>query len=280
MVRPADGIAKSARPVASRVVAEGFGDLQEPVARSPADLFHHLRRVALEMALQNLEDAHRVLQRKIVTPRARHRGALRVRLAGVSGTLSRGRLIERVFVHPRIEVVFGVLFSPARKKPVQVLCIAEVVVDDGRRVGVVEDVLPEVPFILDDVANQSAEERDIGAGAKCGVNVRDRAGACEPRIHVDDHGAALFCLHHPLKAYRVILRHVRTLNHNAVRVLQILLERGCAASSKAGPQTGDRGGVSNTGLVFYLNNAQRSEQFLDEIVLFVVERGAAQVRHR
>ena len=85
-------------------------------------------------------------------------------------------------------------------------------------------------------------------------------------------------LHHPAEADRMALRHVRALNDDAVGVLQILLERGGAASSERCPQTGDRGGVSNTGLIFDLDDAERGEELLDEVVLFVVERGAAQVR--
>ncbi len=58
------------------------------------------------------------------------------------------------------------------------------------------------------------------------------------------------------KPDRVALRHVRSLDHDAVRVLQILLKRGRAASAERCPQTGDGGGVSNTGLIFYLDDTQ------------------------
>ena len=50
-----------------------------------------------------------------------------------------------------------------------------------------------------------------------------------------------------------------------------ILERSrCTASSERGPQTGDRGRVSNTGLIFYLNNTQRAIEFLEKIIFFVV----------
>src|SRR5438270_7940996 len=52
---------------------------------------------------------------------------------------------------------------------------------------------------------------------------------------------------------------------------------GCPASAKRGPQTGDRGRVSNTGLIFYLHYAEASEQLLNQVILFVIERRAAQV---
>jgi hypothetical protein len=48
---------------------------------------------------------------------------------------------------------------------------------------------------------------------------------------VDDFRSTALGLHHPTKPDRVALRHVRALNDNAVRILQILLEScGSAAS--------------------------------------------------
>ena len=63
---------------------------------------------------------------------------------------------------------------------------------------------------------------------------------------------------------------------------EILLEVRRAASSERGPQTGDRGAVSYAGLVLDLHDAERRHQLLDQVVLFVVERRAAEVadRHR
>ena len=89
-------------------------------------------------------------------------------------------------------------------------------------------------------------------------------------------------LHHPLEPDGMALGHVRTLDHDAVGVLQVLLERRCAAPTERDPQTGDRGGVSYAGLVLDLDGSESREQFLDQVVLFVVERGAAEMgeRHR
>ena len=110
------------------------------------------------------------------------------------------------------------------------------------------------------------------------VQVGDRARAREARVDVDDLRAALLGLHHPLEADRVALGHVRALDHDAVGVLQVLLEVGGAAAPERGPQTGDRGGVSYAGLVLDLHRAERREELLDQVVLLVVERGAAEVR--
>src|SRR5829696_1092837 len=74
------------------------------------------------------------------------------------------------------------------------------------------------------------------------------------------------------------LGHTRALDPDHVGVLDVLLGVGGAAAPERGPQTGDRGGVSYAGLVFDLDRAHRREELLDQVVLLVVERGAAQVR--
>ena len=90
--------------------------------------------------------------------------------------------------------------------------------------------------------------------------------------------AAALSLDHPLKPDRMALRHVRSLDQDAVGVRQVLLEGGRPSSSERRPQTGDGGGVSYTGLVLDLHRPERREQLLDEVVLLVVERRAAEAR--
>jgi len=112
------------------------------------------------------------------------------------------------------------------------------------------------------------------------MDVGDGARARETRIHMDDSCPALAGLHHPSKGDRMAFRHIRPLNDDEIRILQILREGSGSAPSKRGPQTGDRGGMSNTGLIFDLDNPESSEELLDQIVLFVVESRAAQVSDR
>ena len=52
------------------------------------------------------------------------------------------------------------------------------------------------------------------------------------------------------------LGHVGALDDDAVSLLQVLQEAGRAAPAEGGPQTGDRGTVSNTGLVLDLDRAR------------------------
>src|SRR4051794_20193267 len=74
------------------------------------------------------------------------------------------------------------------------------------------------------------------------------------------------------------LGHVRAHDHDVVRVGQGLLEVGGAAASERGPETRDRGAVSYARLVLDLHGPHRREELLDEVVLLVVERRAAEMR--
>src|SRR4051794_21873957 len=100
----------------------------------------------------------------------------------------------------------------------------------------------------------------------------------EARVDVNHRRAAGLRLHDPLEADRVRLGHVGTLDDDAVRVLQVLLKVRRAAATEAGSQTGNRAAVSYPRLVLDLQSAERGEQLLDEVVLFVVQRRAAEAR--
>src|SRR5438270_19129 len=179
-------------------------------------------------------------------------------------------------VHPRPYVVLALLRVPAREEAVELLGVGETRVDDHRRVRVVLDVLAEVQLVLEDVVDDPAEERDVATGADPDVLRGHRARAGEARVDVEDLCAALPRLEHPLETDRVVLGHVRAHDHDAVGVLEILLEVRRTASSERGPQTGDRGAMSYAGLVLDLDDAERGQQLLDQVVLFVVERRAAE----
>ena len=86
----------------------------------------------------------------------------------------------------------------------------------------------------------AAKKHNVAAGPYGHVNVGYGAGARESRVYVNNCRAAPLGFHHPLKSDGMALGHVRALDYDAVRVLQILLERSCAAPSERDPQTGDR----------------------------------------
>ncbi|EGJ79163.1 putative formate dehydrogenase, alpha subunit [Streptomyces sp. Tu6071] len=74
------------------------------------------------------------------------------------------------------------------------------------------------------------------------------------------------------------LGEVGALDDDAVAVPQILEERRGAAAPEGGAEPGDGGAVADAGLVLDLYDAERGEELLDEVVLLVVERRAAEAR--
>ena len=97
-----------------------------------------------------------------------------------------------------------------------------------------------------------------------------------------NHLRALFLrVDHPLEADRMVFRHIRTHDQDRVGVEQIVWRGGGAASPEACAQTGHGRTMSYPGLVADAHHAESSrEQFLNEVVFFIIERGAAQVADR
>src|SRR5205823_6150342 len=88
VLRPPDGVHERGRTLAARVRAQRLGDLEEGGSRDAAGLLDHLRRVAAEVPLQELEDAARVLERVVDVGRLSTREAAPV---GTMRLFSRGR---------------------------------------------------------------------------------------------------------------------------------------------------------------------------------------------
>src|SRR5919204_3611498 len=90
VLRPADGVAEGARPIASRVVADRLAVVEELLDRATARLRDELRCVARVVLLQELEDASRVLERLVLGRRLAVLQAAAV--AAVARLLTAGRL--------------------------------------------------------------------------------------------------------------------------------------------------------------------------------------------
>jgi len=142
-------------------------------------------------------------------------------------------------------------------------------------------VLAKEEVVLNQVIDESAEKYDVSTGADRHPNVGQRARARETWIDMDDRGALLLRFHHPAKTDRVRFGHRGTFDQNAICIRQVLL-RGCSsAPAEGGAQTGHRAAMSYPGLVGYTDHAQASgEKFFNEIIFFVVERGAAEMADR
>src|SRR5690625_1686038 len=80
----------------------------------------------------------------------------------------------------------------------------------------------------------------------------------------------------PLVSNGMAFGHIGSLDDDAICVCHVLQGLGGPAATKGSSQTGNRGGVSNTGLVLDLYRPGGGEELLHEIVFFVIERGTAQ----
>ena len=142
-------------------------------------------------------------------------------------------------------------------------------------------VVAKEKVVLDDVPNEPAKKRDVASGADRHPNVGERAGARKAWIDMNDGGAAFLCFHDPAKAERMRFGHQRAFDQNAISIGEILLRSRSSAPAERGAQTGHRAAMSYTGLVGYAHHPQaESEQLFDKIILFVVERGAAEMADR
>ncbi len=154
----------------------------------------------------------------------------------------------------------------------QVLGVLEALLDQGRRIGVMQDVFLEPAIVGQDVIDHAAEERDVAAGPDRDVEVTERRRPREVRVDVDQRGAAFLGLHGPAEPDGVGLRHVRAHEQDAVAIGYILHVIGGRTAAERGAQTGHRGGVSSSGLILDRDHSQpAAEQLLDQVVVLDVQ---------
>ena len=139
--------------------------------------------IAREVLLQQLKDATGMLESGIA-PRL----SLRVQRIGPA----------RAIVAARLGIVAG------EKTVGEAVAVA----DDPGGVGVLAHVLLLNAVMLDGIVDHAADEGDVGARAQFGEHVRDRAGAIETRVDVQDIGAALLGARQPIHCDGMILRRV------------------------------------------------------------------------
>src|SRR5207302_7433767 len=142
---PADGVDERPGALRPGALAERLGDAEEEVAGDPAGLLHELGRVAPVVPAQQLEDTARMLEAPVL-------GRLRTLELDASraGPLSGGVAVvltltgRRGHLHPLVRPgpgrVRALLRVEAAEDAVEVLGVAEVLADDGRGVGVIDDV--------------------------------------------------------------------------------------------------------------------------------------------
>src|SRR5215207_6968441 len=154
----------------------------------------------------------------------------------------------RALVAPARRVVLVLLLVPAGEEPVGA-GVLELLGDEGGGVGVVDDVVPEVALVLDDVVYEAAQKSYVRTWPYGGVDVAEGARAGEARVDVDQLRALALGDHGVAEAHRMGLCHVGAFDQDAVRILEILQARGCPAPTVRDAQTGHRGAVSYTRLI-------------------------------
>jgi hypothetical protein len=210
VLRPPDRVDDPTRPLAPRVADHRLGDLDDLLRRDAAHAGDQLGRIAAEVALEEPQDAARMLEGLVELaslgghPRARHLGErLRRVLAHAGGE----RRIAAAAIQPRRRVVHPRRRVEPREHAAEILGVPEALVDDGGRVRIAQDVLAKPRAGLEHVVDEAAKEGDVGARAYRDVLIAHRARAREARVDVDHASAALARLHHPTKADRVGLGH-------------------------------------------------------------------------
>src|SRR5206468_8469465 len=174
VLRPPHRVDERAGALAAGIPADLLAEPEELVDCAAARVGGELRRVPGVVTPDDLEHAARVLQRlvplrrvAVVEMRAAaalsHLLSLVPRALETLFTLARSAVRLHPLVAPRRDVVLALVGIPPGEEAVELVGVAELVGDDGRRVRVRLDVLLEVASVLDDVADHAAEERDVGA---------------------------------------------------------------------------------------------------------------------
>src|SRR3954463_15423052 len=113
-----------------------------------------------------------------------------------------------------------------------------------------DDVIFVVEVMNEDVVDHRIQERSIRARADSGEYIRRGGGSRKSRIYMDDDCAIVLCLANPLEGHRMVFSYIAAFDQNALAMLHVGPMIRHRAPSECRPQTGDRGAVSKTGLMF------------------------------
>src|SRR6266576_5242652 len=186
MLRPTDGIANRRGFIRTGCCDERVCDFLKKRRGDAANFFDHLRRVTREMSFEFLENALGILQSQIPF--------------GIAQSFA--------LVFPAFRLVGAPVLVPAGEITVSfIFRVAVFIAQNAGRIRVMNDVIPEEEFVLDDMMDNSAKKRDVAAGADWHPDICQCARARKPWIYMDYGRAALFGFHDPTKADWVRLCH-------------------------------------------------------------------------
>jgi len=126
----------------SGVLDQRLCNLQPLLARHTTDTLNHLRRIASEVTAHNLQNAAWMLQRRIG-----QRSSVCVLLIAPTALIG---------VRPGFRI-------EAREESIEVFSIAIVLSDKRCCVRVIHDIVVEITFGLEQMANNRAQENDIAS---------------------------------------------------------------------------------------------------------------------
>src|SRR5208337_3558799 len=151
----------------------------------------------------------------------------------------------------------------------------ESVFNDEGSIRVVDQVVVRDAVVLNGVVNQASEEGNVGSGANLEEEISGGGGTRQSRIDHDHLGIAVkLGFDGPLESAGMVFGWIAAHDQHQVSVLDVDPAIGHCAASEGGPQTGDRGAVSNPGLVFQVADPQAAHG-LDDQVVELVGIGAA-----
>src|SRR5438874_13539612 len=186
MLRPADGITDRRGFIRTGCRNERVSDFLKKRRGDAANLFDHLRCVTREMSFEFLENTLGILQSEIPF--------------GIAQSFA--------LVSPAFHLVGASVFVPAGEITVCVIFrVAVLIAQNAGRIRVVNDVIAEEEFVLDDMMDNPAKKRDIAASADWYPDIGQCARARKPWIDMDYGRAALLGLDYPAETDRMRLCH-------------------------------------------------------------------------
>ena len=230
--------------------AVGGRHLQEDLLGHAGGGCHHLRGIAGVEGLHELEDAAGIVQ----------------------GRVGDGFAVFVDFVIPGGRVIGVLIFVVAGK---QAVMKGKVFINHEGGIGIIDHIILMKQVVGQDIIDQAAHQGDVGAGPQAHVKVGLGRGPGEAGVNHDELGPLFHGLGDPFEADGMVFGGIAADDHDAITVGQIVPVIGHGASAEGGPQRGHRGGVSEAGLVFQIDDAQGPGQFGQEIAFFVVQGGPA-----
>ncbi|OQA33892.1 MAG: hypothetical protein BWY57_00911 [Betaproteobacteria bacterium ADurb.Bin341] len=112
-----------------------------------------------------------------------------------------------------------------------------------------------IQLVFKDVIDNGVQKSDVRTWPDTRVDIRNQRRPVKARVDVDDDRAALLRLTDPLHRQHMIFGNIAAFNEEYLGVLHVRPVIRHRAAAKGGPQTGDRGAVSKSGLMLYVRSA-------------------------